>query len=95
MSPTVAKRPIDTTPKRIENAKPNRCHRMKSIFGTRRMTMSGLITVVTHSGISLGFQRRSQLTIWSRVTSMAENSEVKTPIDKVTANPLIGPDPSQ
>src|ERR1700727_2944036 len=41
----VRNRPIDTTPNRIENAKPNRCQRMKSICGTWRMTISGLITI--------------------------------------------------
>src|ERR1700722_19573676 len=35
---------METTPSKIENAKPSRCQRIKSIFGTRRMTISGRIT---------------------------------------------------
>src|SRR6185312_3244865 len=49
----------------------------------------------SHSGISFGFQRLSQVTIRSRVTRIAENSEVRTPMLSVTANPFTGPDPSQ
>src|SRR5579862_4318941 len=104
---------------------------MKSICGTRRMTISGLIAprsfqgkVVTpakagvqgkrrivatldsrfrgnddgggrHSGIAFGFNCRTQVTICSRVTRIAEKSEVRTPMLRVTANPFTGPDPSQ
>ena len=39
------------------------------------------------------YYRYSQETICSRVTRMAENSEVSTPILSVTANPLTGPEP--
>src|SRR6185369_13279862 len=49
----------------------------------------------SHSGMTLGFQRRSQLTISKRVTRIAENSEVNTPMLSVTAKPLTGPEPSQ
>ena len=48
-----------------------------------------------HSGIAFGRQRRNHPTICSRVTNIAENSEVNTPILSVTANPLTGPEPSQ
>ena|SRR5947208_1357588 len=100
---------------------------MKSICGTRRMTISGLIGPlfvkavtpakagvqcrrpnegsldsrfrgndvrgVRHSGIAFGLVRRTQVTICSRVTKIAENSEVKTPMLSVTAKPFTGPDP--
>jgi hypothetical protein len=51
--------------------------------------------VQNHSGIAFGFQRRSQVTISSLVTRIAENSDVNTPMLKVTANPFTGPEPNQ
>src|SRR6202043_1217191 len=46
-------------------------------------------------GMALGFHWRSQVTINSRVTNIAENSEVSTPMLSVTVNPFTGPEPSQ
>ena len=45
--------------------------------------------------MALGFHSRSQVTINSRVTKIAENSEVRTPMLNVTAKPFTGPEPSQ
>src|SRR5207249_9117700 len=48
-----------------------------------------------YRGIAFGLRRRSQVTICSRVTRIAENSEVKTPMLRVTAKPFTGPEPSE
>ena len=40
-------------------------------------------------------RRRSQVTIISRVTMMAENIDVTSPMASVTAKPRTGPDPNR
>src|SRR6266568_9611160 len=59
----------------------------------RGMVVRGYLHEVPHSGIAFGFNRRTQVTICSRVTRIAENSEVRTPMLRVTAKPFTGPDP--
>src|SRR5215469_6171664 len=95
--------PIEDKVRNSDKANPNLCQPMKSIFGVRLMTIRGLISLQDgmsgwhdgQIGIARGFHSRSQVTIKSRVTRIAENSDVNTPMLSVTAKPLTGPEPSQ